>query len=218
MAQSIRSLEGENQDNIFIFGKNFEITAPMREHILLKLKKMEEMTPPIVGAHVYLSIEREDHKVEIEYRFSHFKVVVNHSHIKKSSAKLDDMYHAIDLAFDKLKRKIRRWKTRIQDHHAKKPYEIEQKALQILDRKTKYLDDINDEIEEIQLQKIEEEFKPPMVLRNKKKVIPLLTVNEASMRIDLSGDNFLVYRSEEDQKIKVMYVRRDHSLGVLEIE
>jgi putative sigma-54 modulation protein len=46
----------------------------------------------------------------------------------------------------------------------------------------------------------------------------MLTMEEATMRIDLSGDNFLVYRGEEDQKIKVMYVRRDKTLGVIEVQ
>ena len=218
MAQSLKTLETENNDRIIIFGKNLEVTAPLREHIVSRLRKIEEMTPPVIGVHVYLDVQREEHHVEVEYRFSHFKIVVTHAMIKKAGSKLDDMYHAIDIACDKLKRKIRRWKTRIQDHHCKKPSEVEEKAIQVLDRKTQDIDSINDQIEEISLKRIEEEFKPPLIVKHKKRQIPMLTMEEATMRIDLTGDHFLVYRSEEDQKLKVMYGRRDQTLGVLDVE
>ncbi len=218
MAQSIRLLELENSDKIIIFGKNLEITAPIREHIVSRIRKIEEQTPPVIGVHVYLDIQREEHRVEIEYKFSHFRIVVTHAMARKSGAKLDDMYHAIDIACDKLKRKIRRWKTRIQDHHHKKPSEVEEKAVQVLDRKTQDIDSINDQIEEVALKRIEEEFRPPAVVKKKKRQIPMLTMEEATMRIDLSNDHFLVYRGEEDQKMKVMYVRRDKTLGILEVE
>ncbi len=218
MAQSVSSLGVENSDKIIIFGKNLEVTAPIREHIVIRLRKIEEMTPPVIGVHVYLDIQREEHRVEIEYRFSHFKIVVNHAMIRKAGSKLDDMYHAIDLACDKLKRKIRRWKTRIQDHHFKKPSELEEKAIQVLDSKTQDIDYINDQIEEITFKRIEEEFKPPQVVKRKKREIPMLTMEEATMRIDLTGDHFLVYRSEEDQKLKVMYERRNQTLGILDVE
>jgi putative sigma-54 modulation protein len=128
------------------------------------------------------------------------------------------MYYAIDLACDKLKRKIRKWKTRIQDHHNKKPSEMEERSIQILEKKTQDVDFINDQIEEISAKRLEAEFAPPLVVKEKRRVIPLLTLQEATMRIDLSGDHFLIYRSEEDQKLKAMYLRRDETLGVLELE
>lgn len=218
MAQKVSWLETDKADRVTIFGKNLEITVPMREHIVARLKKIEEMTPPVIGVHVYLDVQREEHHVEIEYKFSHFRIVVTHAMARKSHSKMDDMYHAIDLACDKLKRKVRRWKTRIQEHHGKKPSEIEERSIQVLDQRTADLNFFNDQIEEENLKKIEEEFRPPLVVKHKKRQIPMLTMEEATMRIDLSGDHFLVYRGQEDQKLKVMYVRRDKTLGVLETE
>ena len=218
MAQSISSLGLDSGDNITIFGKNFEVTPAIRDHIMFKISKMEELTPPTTRVHVYLDIQREAHHVEIEYCFSHFKIVVTHGMVLKSATKVDDMYRAIDMAFDKLKGKIRRWKTRIQAHHHKKPFEIEEKSIQVLNKKTQDIDYINDQIEEASTKRFEEEFSLPLIVKHKKRQIPLLTLEEATMRIDLCDDNFLVYRSEEEQKLKVMYVRRDKTLGVLDIE
>lgn len=48
--------------------------------------------------------------------------------------------------------------------------------------------------------------------------IRMLTQEEAAMKLDLSGDSFLIYKSEEDQKIKIMYKRHDDKLGVIQVE
>ena len=138
MAQKLSSLRAEGGDKITIFGKNLDVTASMREHIIAKLMKIEEMTPPVIGIHIYLEIQREEHRVEIEYKFSHFRIVVSHVMVKRSHAKMDDMYHAIDMACDKLKRKVRRWKTRIQEHHGKRPAEIEERSVRILNSTTRF--------------------------------------------------------------------------------
>ena len=218
MVQKLSSLQEESENKIHIFGKNIEVTGPLRDHIVAKMKKIEELTPPVVGIHVYLEVQREEHRVEIEYKFSHFRIVINHAVVQKAHVKMDDIYHAIDIACDKLRGKIRRWKTRIQDHHGKKPFEIEERVVRVLNRSTADLDRINDQIEEETTKKFEEEFGLPQVVKHKKRQLPMLTMEEATMRIDLSGDHFLVYRGQEDQKLKVMYVRRDKTLGILEVE
>jgi len=43
----------------------------------------------------------------------------------------------------------------------------------------------------------------------------MLTADEAVMKMDLSGDTFLVYRSQEEQKNKVIYRRKSGDYGVI---
>ncbi|MBS0585466.1 MAG: ribosome-associated translation inhibitor RaiA [Verrucomicrobia bacterium] len=201
--------ERQNEEKVSIVSKNVEVTAAMRNHILTKIKKVEEITPPVIEVHILLEIQKGFHRAEILYKFSHFRITVH--------AELNDLYQAFDRAYDKLMQKVRKWKGLIQSHHGKKPSEVEM-AIHVLDHKQEALTEINDQIEEENLHKVEDSLKPPSVVRRKKRNIPLLTVEEASMRIDLSNDNFLVYKAEEDLKLKVLYVRRDKSLGVLEVE
>ena len=218
MAARAHHRQEGNGDHIHIHGKHFSVTEGMKEHILLKIRKIEEMTPPALEVRVYLEVQREEHRVELEYKFSHFRIVISHVSTKRSNSKMDDMYHAIDMAFEKLKGKVRRWKTRIQDHHGKKPSEIEERSIRVLDKKTQDIDAINDAIEEETTHRMEEVFALPKIVRHKKRHLPMLTMDEATMRIDLSGDAFLVYRCQEDQLLKVMYVRRDKTLGIIDIE
>ncbi|MCB1067823.1 MAG: sigma 54 modulation/S30EA ribosomal C-terminal domain-containing protein, partial [Simkania sp.] len=42
-----------------------------------------------------------------------------------------------------------------------------------------------------------------------------LTLDEAVMKMELSDDHFMVYRSEEEQNLKVIYRRRDGSYGII---
>ena len=207
VAEKAEAMSGE--EKITILGRNLQVTEPMRDHIVTRMKKLEEITPNVIEIKVNLEVQKNVHCAEIFYKFSHFDVITH------ASGK--DMYEAIDIAGHRMRRKLRKWKTKIQDHHAKKLSEVEM-AIHVLDRSRESLEEINDQIEEENFKEIESELKPPEIVKKKKKSVPSLTMQEAAMRMDLSHDHFMVYRSEEDQKIKVMYVRRDKTLGILEVE
>ncbi len=196
-------------DKVTIVGRNLPVTEAMREHILDKVHKIEAITPQVLNVIVYLEIQRSTNKVEIIYKFSHFLVVTH--------AVMDDMYQAIDLACVRLRRKLEKWKTRIQSHHGKKLSEALM-DVHVLDRQKEDLYDINDQIEDATLKEMEKELRPPKIVNKKQYSIPMLTLDEAAMRIELSDLPFLVFKSEEDQKLKVIYVRRNKTIGLLELE
>ncbi len=208
MGNTARKYE-EDDASISILGRNLVVTGSMREHILLRLEKICLMCPPATDIKVYLEIQKEDHKAEIVFHFSHFHVMVH--------ATKPDLYQAFDECCAKLKGKLRKWKTKIQEHHAKRVADVEIDS-HVLNRRWEELYEINDMIEEENYHEIEEELRPLKVMKRGKRKIPMLTVDEASMRFDLSGDHFLVYREEKDQKLKVMCYDKDHELTVLELE
>ena len=196
-------------EKITIVGRNLPITEAMRNHILDKIHKIEAITPQVLNVIVHLEIQRNHHKVEIIYKFSHFRVVTH--------AIMDDMYQAIDLACARVRRKLEKWKTRIQSHHGKKLSEA-MMDMHVLDRQKEDLLEINDQIEDATQTDVEKELNPPKIVSKKEYSIPMLTLEEAAMRIELSDVPFLVFKSEEDQKLKVLYVRRNKTLGLLEIQ
>jgi putative sigma-54 modulation protein len=57
-----------------------------------------------------------------------------------------------------------------------------------------------------------------MIIDTKVKPLKTLNTEEALMRIDLSGDQFLIFRSEEDRKLKVLYRRKDGHYGLIRPE
>lgn len=197
-------------DFVEVKGKNLDVTDTLHDYVCTRLSKIEKIAPHGISAVVYLETRRGSvNVVEILYHFSHFHVMV--------SGRADDMYEAIDVSVAKLQHKLRKWKSRIQDHHKKVPV-AEEKELSILDRKKEDLDEINDMIDEENLRKIDEEMRPPQVVKREKQKIPTLTMDEACMKVELEGRSFLIYRSEEDQKIKVLYPQGDRTLGIIEVE
>lgn len=199
----------ESDISVEILGKNVQVTAPMREHVHLKLDKIREMCLPATSIKVFFEVQREDHKAEIIFHFSHFHVTVH--------AKTNDLYQSFDQCCLKLKAKLRKWKTKIQEHHGKSISEVEIDS-HVLDRKLEEVEEINDMIEEETYHEIEDELKPLKVTRKGKRKLPTLTMDEACMRFDLSGEPFLVYREEKDLKLKVMCYDKGHELTVLELE
>lgn len=209
MSAQYNPMDSYEVDKVTITGRNITISGPMREHIHDKIQKIELLTPPVISVHVILEMVRELFKAEIIYKFSHFEVTAH--------AVMDDMYMAIDLAASRLRRKVIKWKTLIQEHHAKK-LTVMEFDIKILDMPKETLDDFNDMIEEENYHEMEEMLAPPKIMKVEKRIAHMLTESEAAMRMDLSSDSFMVYRSEEDQKLKVIYRRRNRGLGVLEIE
>lgn len=194
---------------VSVTGRNLQVTDALRQHILEKIARVEEVTPQVIDVQVFLEVQREVHKVEIIYKFSHFKVF--------AQATDTDMYQSLHHAIARLRRKLHKWKTRIQNHHAKKPSHVEL-DIQVLDHAKEEIEEINDEIEEENFSRIEDEFKLPKIVKKKKRTLKRLTTDEAIMKMELTDDNFMVYRAEEDQKLKVIYTRRNRTLGILEIE
>lgn len=209
MALRVNPMEEYEKDKIRIIGRNVQLSAPIREHIHTKIQRIEGLTPPVIHVTVYLEKIREQFRVEIMYKFSHFDVF--------ATGIQDDMYMSIDQACAILRNKLRKWKKEIKMHHHKKPSDIEM-DLQIVDFKKEDVAEINDLIEEENIHEVESALTPPKIVKHEKKSVPLLTLEEAAMRMDLSLDKFLVYRSEEDLNIKVMYYRGDNTLGILDLE
>lgn len=200
-------LEGDENLNVTILGKNVEITNPIKQYITEKLEKIEKVLPHIIEVVVRLEVQKLQHQVDIVMKFSHFKVKVH--------AMTADMYATIDKAFDRLRAKLMKWKGRIQDHHAKGLNVIDLQVNVLEKEEESELDEINDQIDEENFLEVEKQLEPPKVYKKKKRSLKTLTLDEAVMKMELSGDNFLIYKSEEDLEFKVLYRRRDDSYGVI---
>lgn len=195
--------------NIMYTGNGVEVTTPLKELIESKLDKVERVGPHPMEIHVHFAIQKVDHSVNILYKFSHFLIRVH--------ASSDDLYKSIDLAVRKLNAKLKKWKSKISDHH-KKDGIVSKMPIEVYESHQSTEEVFSEEIEEENFQQMMDEFKMPKVTKTKSKSLRMLTTEEAIMRLELSGDSFLLYRCQEDQNLKVVYKRRDHTVGILQPE
>jgi putative sigma-54 modulation protein len=200
---------GEDDYNIHISGRHIQVTEAMKQYAFNKLSKIERFHNRIMDVHVTMDIQKVEHSVTIIVKFEHFKI--------KSHAASTDMYVSIDQAVNKLQTQLYRWKDKIQEHHNKKLSAIDLKV-NVIQRPYDDLAEINQEIESEAKRAWEKQMLPGHVIGEKTISLKYLLVDEAIMKMELSGDHFLVYRSEEDRKIKVIYRREDGNYGIIHVE
>ena len=208
MAQTPKAFD-DGEYTISVIGKNIEITKPIRDYIEEKITKIEKITNHIIEVDVRLDVQKLNHSVDIILKFSHFKV--------KVGAITENMYSAIDKAFERLSAKLLKWKSRIQDHHAR-GVSVTEMEINVLEHARDEIEQINEEITDANNRQLEDQYSLPTVIKKKSRSLKHLTLDEAVMKMELSDDHFMLYRSEEEQNLKVIYRRRDGSYGVISPE
>ncbi|OGN61934.1 MAG: ribosomal subunit interface protein [Chlamydiae bacterium RIFCSPHIGHO2_12_FULL_27_8] len=193
---------------IDIIGKHLVITDAIQKYVEEKLKKVQRFTNKILDIKVTLGVQKLAHNVSIIMHFMHYTIQVHST--------TEDLYAAIDGSFAKLYKLIRKYKDKLKNHHNKDLTTIDMHVhvLQTLDE----VEEINDEISKENLKEELKKFEMPKIVDKEKMTVKMLTQDEAVMKLELSGENFLLYKCEEDQKIKLLHKRNDGQLGLLIIE
>ena len=193
---------------IYVVGKHLQITDAIRNYVFEKLSKVERVADQIIDVTVTLDTQKLEHSCSILMNFIHFHV--------KVKASTDNMYSAIDKASDRLITLIRRYKTKLQSHRAKdvSTIDIHVNVIQPLNDELKI---VNDEIEAANAIEKEGQYTLHQIVAKETMPLKTLTQDEAVMKMEITGDPFLIYRSEEDQKLKVIYRREDLNYGLVQV-
>lgn len=210
MARKTTTVTSPQGYNIIVQGRHVQVTDSMKEYAIEKISKVEKFSDRIIDVLVTMDIQKLDHRVDIVIKVNHWTI--------KSSAVTTQMYASIDQAVHKLEKQLRRYKKKIQNHQAR--------GLNVVDMRVNVMrrpepDDVelvNEEIEAENRRKEVQEFQPHEVVATETRPLKILTMDEAIAKMELSGDGFLLYRCEEDQKLKVIYRRSDENYGVIEAE
>lgn len=194
---------------LYILGKHIEITDAIRSYVWEKLSRIERIADHIIDVHVVLDAQKLEKTCSILMNFIRFQI--------KVQVGKDNMYEAIDKAIDRVIRLIRRYKTKLQSYRNKhlSTVDIHVNVIQALKDD---LSAINDEIEAESAKKEEERYKLHQVVAKETMQMKTLTQDEAIMKMEITDDPFMIFKSEEDQKIKVIYRREDRNYGLVQIQ
>lgn len=94
-----------------VTGHHVDVTAALKQYVANKLDKIERHFDLVGDVHCILTVEKLRHKAEAT-------VQVNGGMIYADSTE-PDMYAAIDGLVDKLERRVRKYKEKLADHHAR---------------------------------------------------------------------------------------------------
>ncbi|CCB86637.1 MULTISPECIES: ribosome hibernation-promoting factor, HPF/YfiA family [Parachlamydia] len=196
--------------NITVTGRHVLVTEAMKNYAIEKVSKIDRLSHRIIDVIITMDIQKLEHRVDIVLKVDHIKI--------KSHAVCDDMYVSIDKAVDKLERQLLKYKSRIRDHQAKKLTVVDMKVNVYQAPGQEELSDVNEQIEDESQRRLEENYKPRHILSSETIPLKILTNEEAIMKMELSGDAFLIFRSENDMKLKVIYRKSDQNYGIIEPE
>ncbi len=195
--------------NVSVVGKHFQITDAIRNYVFEKISKIERLTDSIIDVIVTLDSQKLEQSCTILMNFIYF-------HIKVSAA-TDNMYSAIDKASDRAVQLVRKYKDKLKSHRFK-----DRTTVDIHVNVIKPLQDdlkaINDDIEAENAARDEGKYQLHQVVNKETMPLRTLTQDEAVMKMEISDKSFLLYRSEEDQKLKVMYRREDGNYGLVQVQ
>lgn len=186
--------------NIQITGRHVEVTEAMKSYALDKAARIERFSDRIIDVNIILDIQKLEHRAEIILKVGSIKIT--------GVGTSDNMYISIDKAVDKVQSQLKRYQHKLHDHHARVVPDVEMNV-NVLRPLTP-----EEELEELEIESID--TFPHKIVNQEKTPLRMLTLDEAVLKIELSGENFLIFKCEEDQKLKVIYRRKDGNYGVIE--
>ncbi len=187
-------------------GKQMDVGAALKEHVEGKISDIDQKYFQH-ATDATVTFTKEGHgtgmfKVNISFNVGKNIQVV-------TEAMEQDPYAAFDIASEKAAKRLRRYKRRLRDHHnrTEKTPEAE------LEKARAYT--LMQEVHEVEEQD-NTEHSDPAIIAEIKTHIEKMSVSEAVMRMELADENALMFRNAGNDKINMVYMRKDGNVGWIE--
>ena len=170
-----------------IYGKNMHVSDGLKETLKKKFEKFDRYFDK--ETEVYATFSKEKNAQMLEVTIPMGKTIL------RAEERSEDMAGSIEAVVDKLEGQLRKHKTKLQKRYANEPLKFNFDAL---------------ESEE------EDEADMPKVVRTKKFAVKPMSVEEATMEMELLGHDFFVFLNAETEDVNVVYARKDGNFGLIE--
>jgi putative sigma-54 modulation protein len=175
--------------DIIVTFRHMEPTESLKTYAEDKLSKIKKYLDFPIEAHVVLAVEKFRHMADVT-------LSVNGTRIK-GVEETEDMYSAIDQVMDKIEKQVKRYRSKIRNRRTENRKGEEAQVTEEAEEAT----DISLEGPSIEVEKM---------------VAKPIDVEEATMQLELSQQDFLVFRNSRSMEINVIYKRKDGNLGLIE--
>jgi ribosomal subunit interface protein len=181
-----------------VTGKQIDVGDALRQHVAESLESiLEKYFGQAIDASVIFSREAYLLSVQLSIHIGRGIMLV-------SEAKANDPYPAFDEAAVRLAARLRRYKTRLRDHHRT---EIE------AERANQYvIAPGSDEAEAGDAEAVPGDG-GPLIVAEMTTEIPTLTVSEAVMWLDLASQSAMLFRNRAHGGLNMVYRRADGNFG-----
>jgi ribosome hibernation promoting factor len=172
--------------------RHVDPTPALKAYAEEKLARVTKYLRRPVDAHVILSVAKERHVAEITLKADHVTMF--------AEEETHDLYSAIDLALDKLEHQAQKLHEKRRHHKGAGTRGASEVTTSVLaaDRRGP--------------------GGAPEVIRTQRIPAKPLAIEEAVEQLAASGDEFLVFTNASNQRVAVLYRRRDGNYGLIEPE
>jgi ribosomal subunit interface protein len=181
---------------IQVSGKQMDIGDALRTHV-------EDRLVEAVGKY----FDRPVEALVIFCKDRHEYIVDSSVHLPtgmtvQATARADEIYASFEGAVDRMEKQLRRYKRRLRDHHRDRQAPIEATGAP-----SYILAGGTEEPEE------EPESLQPVIVAEMETKVPMLSVGEAVMQMELAGAHLLVFRNTAHGGVNVVHRRDDGNIG-----
>lgn len=171
--------------------RHLEPNDALRDYAREKISRIEKYGSTITEVHAVLSVEKRRHIAEVI-------VNVNKAQITATEEAEENMYSSIDLVMDKIDRQLKKHKDKLTCHKD-------------LHRKPRP-DSIRTDVVAA------EEPVPVPDLQTRSVPLQRMAVADAVRRMDGGSDDLIVFCNDQNEKLTILYRRRNGDLGLVEPE
>ncbi|MFN7126934.1 MAG: HPF/RaiA family ribosome-associated protein, partial [Allorhizobium sp.] len=118
-----------------------------------------------------------------------------------AAGEANDPQVAFDTAFERVEKRLRRYKRKLKDHHAG---EAQNASIEVA---YTVMDSVDDDHEELP-----DDYAPTIVAESTKK-LRTMSVASAVMALDMTDDPVLLFRNPGSEQLNIVYRRNDGNIG-----
>ena len=190
---------------ILIHGKNIELTGSLKEYTESKIKKATHHYIDIVKeADVHLSIEKNP---RVSFQSAEVTIFAN-GIIIRAEEKSDNLYSSIDLVSNKICRKLRKYKERINNSSHKNRTQYKDSTFE---NDSNLLIETPDFLKEGLKGNLPEPF-----IKNKYFEMKPISISEARKQLDFIDHAFYFFRNNTNNQLQVIYKRNHGGYGLIQ--
>ena len=188
---------------VIVQGRNFEVTDRLHEYVEDKVSKLDRFLSTITEARVELATEStrsaEDRQVaQLTIR--------SKGVLLRSEERSGDMFTSVDMAMDKIKRQIDRYKSKRRGRLRSAQAEVGEE------------EEEEEDVLPAELGEEEDEERTVRIARTKRFRVTPMNPEEAVEQMELLGHTFFVFYTPDQGEVNVVYARRDGTYGLIQPE
>ncbi|MBC3888701.1 ribosome-associated translation inhibitor RaiA [Acetobacterium paludosum] len=170
-----------------IYGKNMHVSEGLKETLKKKFEKFDRYFGQ--DTEVYATFSKEKNYQMLEVTIPVGKTIL------RAEERSEDMVTSIENAVNKLEGQLRKHKTKLQKRNQDEAVKLNFEEIESLE---------------------EEDVFQAKVVRTKKFAVKPMTVDEATLQMELIGHDFFVFLNGDTDDVNVVYMRKDGNYGLIE--